>query len=141
MTGKEVGDVVGHAGGECACCAVMVESHAKEGRGDGVCFDVVLLGKACDKAVKVCTVCIFDTVVVNYEGKINRVDIVGEHAGLGLVVTVLEEEGCDVFICVKAGLAEAWHGFVYAGVEKTFASFILLYVRRYVQIIKELIRK
>ena len=43
MTGKEVGDVVGHAGGECACDTVMVEGHAKEGGGDRVSFDVVFL--------------------------------------------------------------------------------------------------
>ena len=79
MTGKEVGDVVGHAGDECACRAVMVEGHAKEGRGDGVCFDMVLLGEACYKAVKVCAVGVFDAVVVNYEGKKDSVDIVGEH--------------------------------------------------------------
>ena len=100
MTGKEVGDVIGHAGGERASDAIMVEGHAKEGGGDGVCFYMVLLGKACNKAVKVYTVGVFYPVVVNYEGKKDRVDIVGEHAGLGLVVTVLEEEGCDVFTCV-----------------------------------------
>ena len=85
------------------------------------------------------TVSVLDTVVVNYESKMDGVYIVGEHAGLGLVAPVFEEEGSDMLEGVEAGLAKARHCFVYASVEKTFASFILLYARRYVQISKELI--
>jgi hypothetical protein len=61
MTGKEIGGVVWHAGGECTCNAVVVGGHAKEGSGDGMSFNVVFLGEAGNKAVKMFAVGAFDT--------------------------------------------------------------------------------
>ena len=62
-------------------------------------FDVVFLGRAGDEAVKMDTVSVFDAVVVNDQGKKCGVCVVCEHAWLGLVIAVFEEEGSDVFTC------------------------------------------
>ena len=43
MAGKQVGNIVGHAGGDSAGNTVMCDGHAKERRGDGMGFDVVFL--------------------------------------------------------------------------------------------------
>jgi hypothetical protein len=102
-------------------------------------FDVVFLGKACDEAVKVDAVSAFDAVVANDQGKKHGVSVMHEHAWLGLVVSVLEEEGSDVLTCMQACLAKTRHGLIYAGVEKIFACFIFLHVRSYVQINEELV--
>ena len=46
------------------------------------------------------TVSVFDAVVVNDQSKKDGVGVVCEHAWLGLVVTVFEEEGSDMFTCM-----------------------------------------
>ena len=43
------------------------------------------------------TVSVFDAVVVNDQSKKDGVGVVCEHAWLGLVATVFEEEGSDMF--------------------------------------------
>ena len=100
MAGKQVGNIVGHAGGNSTCSTVVCDGHAKERRGDGMGFDVIFLGQACDEAVKMIAVSVFDAVVVNDQGKKCGVSVVCERAWLGLVVTVLEEEGSDVLTCM-----------------------------------------
>ena len=67
------------------------------------------------------TVSVFDAVVVNDQSKKYGVSVVCEHAWLGLVVTVFEEEGSDVFMCMEACLAKTRHGLIYSGVEEIFA--------------------
>ena len=67
------------------------------------------------------TVSVLDAVVVNDQSEKNGVSVVCEHAWLGLVVTVFEEEGGDVFICMEACLAKTRHGLIDSGVEETFA--------------------
>ena len=43
MAGKQVGNVVGHAGGDSTGDTVVCDGHAKERGGDGVGFYVILL--------------------------------------------------------------------------------------------------
>ena len=62
-----------------------------------------------------------------------------EHARLGLVVAVFEEEGGDMFTCMEACLAKTRHGLIHAGVEKILACLIFLYMWGYVEINEELI--
>ena len=71
-------------------------------------------------------VMVFDAVVVNYEGKINGVDGVGEEAGLQLVVAMGQQEGSDLLVGMEARLLKTRDGFIAAGVKKGFALFILL---------------
>jgi hypothetical protein len=46
------------------------------------------------------TVSVFDAVVVNDQGKKYGVSVMCEHAWLGLVASVLEEEGGGVLMCM-----------------------------------------
>ena len=62
--GKQVGNLIGRAGGDGACSTAVGDGHAKEGRGDGMGFDVAFLGQASDKTVKMNTVSAFNAVVV-----------------------------------------------------------------------------
>ena len=71
-------------------------------------------------------VTVFNAVVVNYEGKINGVDGVGEEAGLQLVVAMGQQEGSDLLVGMEARLLKTRNGFIAAGVKKGFALFILL---------------
>jgi hypothetical protein len=69
MAGKQVGNIVGHAGGNSTCSTAVCDGHAKERRGDGMGFDVIFVGRARDEAVKMDTVSAFDAVVANDQGK------------------------------------------------------------------------
>ena len=79
-----------------------------------------------DKAVVVGDVMVFDAVVVNYEGKINGVDGVGEEAGLQLVVAMGQQEGSDLLVGMEARLLKTRNGFIAAGVKKGFALVVFL---------------
>ena len=79
-----------------------------------------------DKAVVVGDVMVFDAVVVNYEGKINGVDGVGEEAGLELIVAMGQQEGSDLLVGMEARLLKTRDGFIAAGIKKWFALFIFL---------------
>ena len=50
-------------GGDGACSTAVGDGHPKEGRGDGMGFDVAFLGQASDKTVKMNTVSAFNAVV------------------------------------------------------------------------------
>ena len=123
---EHVGDIGGHGGGDGAGDAVVDDGLTKEGVSNGVGFDVVFGGESIYEAVVVGDVTVFNAVVVNYEGKINGVDGVGEEAGLQLVVAMGQQEGSDLLVGMEARLLKTRNGFIAAGVKKGFALFILL---------------
>ena len=79
-----------------------------------------------DKAVVVGDVMVLDAVVVNYEGKINGVDGVGEEAGLELVVAMCQQEGSDLLVGMETRLLKTRDGFIAAGVKQGFALLVCL---------------
>ena len=82
-----------------------------------------------DKAVVVGDVMVFDAVVVDYEGKINGVDGVGEEAGLELVVAMCQQEGSDLLVGMETRLLKTRDGFIAAGVKEGFALLVRLDIR------------
>ena len=123
---EHVGDIGGHGGGDGAGNAVVDDGLTKESVSNGVGFYMVFSGESIYKAVEVGDVTVFDAVVVNYEGKINGVDCVGEEAGLELVVAMGQQEGSDLLVGMEARLLKTRNGFIAAGIKKWFALFILL---------------
>ena len=106
---EHIGDIGGHGGGDGTGDAVVDDGLTKESVSNRVGFDMV-----------------FDAVVVNYEGKINGVDGVGEEAGLQLVVAMGQQEGSDLLVGMEARLLKTRDGFIAAGIKKWFALFIFL---------------
>ena len=123
---EHVGNMGGHGGGDGAGDAVVDDGLAKESVSNRVGFDVVFSGEGIDKAVEVGDVVVFYAVVVNYEGKVNGVDGVGEEAGLELVVAMGQQEGSDLLVGMEARLLKTINGFIAAGIKKGFTLFILL---------------
>ena len=123
---EHIGDIGGHGGGDGTGDAVVDDGLTEESVSNRVGFDMVFGGEGIDKAVVMGDVMVFDAVVVNYEGKINGIDGVGEEAGLKLVVAMGQQEGGYLLVDMEARLLKTRNGFIAAGIKKWFALFIFL---------------
>jgi hypothetical protein len=125
-TFQHVGYVVGHGEGDEAGGAVVREGEAEEVGGDGGGLDVVSGGESIDEVMEVGDVSVFNTEIVDHQGKEYGTGVVGKQAGLDLVVPAGAEYIHDLFVCVKTSLAEARDGLHDRDVEEVAASAVSL---------------
>ena len=83
---------MGHGEGDQAALAVMVNSTAKEGGGNGGGLDMVVAVEAGNKAVEGSPVLILNTKVIYYKTEVDIVSMMSKQAGLDLVIAVSFED-------------------------------------------------
>ena len=107
----------------------MGDSESEKVGRDGGSFDMVGGGETDDEVVEVSEGVIFNTKIVDDEGKMNRASMVGEEAGLklvGFLVAAGAEYVEYLFVGVKTCLAEARYGLHDRDIKKFLAGAVKL---------------